>query len=82
MFNLNGRTDEVFFTNPRNLFDGKEITFVGAFYERNLIFMGLPGAVSPNQTVPQDIIDGSIWEDDIPKGPILLVETDDDGIPL
>lgn len=82
MFHLNGQTEEVFFQNPKNLFGGKEITFVGAFYERNLIFMGLPGAMMPNQTIPRDLLEGGVWEDEVPKGPILLVETDNDGIPL
>ena len=82
MFHLSGQTEEVLFQNPKDLFGGKEITFVGAFYERNLIFMGLPGATTPNPTIPQDLIDGGVWEDKVPKGPILLVETDDNGNPL
>lgn len=82
MYHLNGQTEEVLFQNPKTLFGGKEITFVGAFYERNLIFMGLPGAKTPNTAVPQDLLDGGVWEDEGPKGPILLVETDEDGNPL
>lgn len=82
MFHMDVQAEEVCFTNPRNLFDGKDITFVGAFYERNLIFMGIPDAMIPNNRIPQDLIDGGVWEDDVPKGPILVVETDDDGIPL
>ena len=82
VYHLSGQIEEVWFANPRNLFGGKEVTFVGAFYERNLIFMGLPQAITPNLTVPQDPIDGGVWEDEVPKGPILVVETDDEGIPI
>lgn len=72
--------DEVTFTNPRELFDGKEITFIGAWVERNLVYMGLKNSTgySVNKNIPPKLINGAVF-DEPPRGPVLIVQTDDNG---
>jgi hypothetical protein len=72
--------NDVTFKNPRDLFQGKEITFIGAWVERNLVFMGLKHTHghSVNKNIPNHLIQGAVF-DEPPRGPVLIVETNEHG---
>lgn len=72
--------NDVTFKNPRDLFKGNEITFIGAWVERNLVYMGLKNTQGYpiNKNIPYSLISGAVF-DEPPRGPVLVVQTDENG---
>jgi hypothetical protein len=73
---------EVTFTNPRDLFKN-DITFIGAWVERNLVYIGLKDTRDQplNKRIPNHWIAGAVF-DEPPRGPVLIVQTNEHGDPI
>lgn len=83
IFITNKEYNDVTFTNPKDLFNGRDITFIGACVEKNLVFMGLKDArhLPVNDNIPRNLLSMSVF-DEPPRGPVLIVETNQDGMPI
>lgn len=70
----------VTYHDPKALFGGRPITIIGACVERNFVYMGLKNTDDEpvNTMFPKDLWDVSEF-DEIPRGPVLVVKTYDDG---
>lgn len=81
----NNHVTRIQINSPADVFQSNEFTIIGACVERNLIYVGMKdccGDLEINNNLPSYLLEESVFDEKPPRGPIIIIRTNDTGTPI